>query len=79
MHRLPLEKGLPALPRLGVTERASESVDGWMSGNRDFYQEENINQGPSAAEKNQLFYMFFTFNLFRFFPKGMQMDFSVSL
>lgn len=48
---------------------------------KETYQKEDINQGPRAI-KNNFYYMcfvFFTFNLFCFFPKEMQMEFSVSL
>lgn len=34
-----------------------ESMDEWMSGNRDFYQKENLNQGLRAIKKNNFFYM----------------------
>lgn len=55
VHRLPLEKGLPALPGLeapGAMAREKERERrGWTDGcvtTRDFYQKENINQGPRA-------------------------------
>lgn len=82
VHRLPLEKGLPALPGLEVAEAmARESVrdvDGRMRYNKRLLSKREYKSGP---ESHQLFYMcvFFTFNLFLFFPKGMLLDFSVSL
>lgn len=59
-------------------------VDGWMSDKRDFYQKEDINQGLRAIKKNNcsfipFLFFFLTFRLFCFFPKGMQVEFSVSL
>lgn len=81
VHRLPLEKGLPALPGLEAAEAMAREKErerrGWTDGcvtTRDFYQKENINQGPRAISCFT-YVCFFTFNLFRFFPKGMLLDF----
>lgn len=70
VHGVPLEESLPTLPRLkhtkqlrdGESERDGE-VDGWMSDKRDFYQSEDLNQGPSAVTRKQLFSYMFVFLL----------------
>lgn len=78
VHRLPLEKSLPTLPRLkkkkkqlreGESVRHNE-VDGRMSDKRDFYQKEVINQGPRAIKKTTVLLLhvlfFFYFQPFYF-------------
>lgn len=84
VHCLPLEKSLPALPWLkekgkrpcdGKSVRDREWDGWWMFEERDFYQEEDINQGPRAITKNSCSFttcFVFTFNLLCFFPKEMQ-------
>ena len=56
-----------------------------MSDKRDFYQDEDINQGRAPSREATLLlhvclFFFFTFNLFFcFFPKEMQMKFFLYL
>ena len=58
-----------------------------MSDKRDFYQNEDLNQGPSAVTRNNssLTSLFFYFQLiiififFGFFPKEMQLKFFLYL
>jgi len=67
VHRLSLEKGLPALPRLKTVDGERESVrETWMDEwfkkiKKDFCQKEDINQGLRAIEKNNTSGFVFSF------------------